>query len=249
MTKSALVLKFGGSATTTLDGLNLVYLADFFARLDLDLTKIFEKVVLVVGGGSRSRQALATAGPEAALAVTRDHAHELNLALRQLDLSGLTQGVVAGLVPTNHQELRAAIIESQLVAVGGLELGQSTDAVALSAAQILDELGCEVAIVVLSNVAAIYTQDPKKAPEAKQIACATLDQLVELGVLVDNPSAFKHGMNVPLDPIAVHRYANINHQPLYFAGAADIEGVRNFLTHGEQNSGTLVKRGLDLCLR
>lgn len=240
----ALVLKFGGSATTNQTGLNPSYLADFFSVLNMDLTETFEKAVFVVGGGIRARKELSLKGPQAALAITRQHAGELGQALRDFNYP------ICLNVPTNVDQLQKLVKETEFgVAVGGLELGQTTDAVAMSAAQILNDLGYEVAIVVLSNVPAIYTFDPKKNPEARQIAVATLEQLIELGILVDKPEAFHHGMNVPLDPVAVHRYTNLDHHSLFFAGASDAYGVKNYLTQGEITTGTLVRHGAELCLR
>lgn len=240
----AVVLKFGGSATTNQTGLNPAYLTDFFSGIGIDLTKLFDKAVFVIGGGIRARKELSLNGPRAALAITRQHAGQLGQALRGFNFP------VCLNVPTNFDELQKLIeITDFGVAVGGLELGQTTDAVAMSAAQILDSLGYEVSIVVLSNVPAIYTDDPKRNPEAKQVAVATLGQLVELGVLVDDPDTFRHGMNVPLDPIAVYRYKKLDHHTLFFAGASDTLGVKNYLTRGEVNTGTLVRHGSELCTR
>lgn len=239
-----MVLKFGGSATTNQTGLNPAYLAEFFSALQVDLTKLFEKAVFVVGGGTRARKELSLHGPQAALAITRQHAGQLGQTLRGLGLPICLD------VPTDVEKLRQQIEKTNFgVAVGGLELGQTTDAVAMSAAQILSDLGYQVSIVVLSNVPAIYTFDPKKDSNAQQIAVATLEQLVELGVLIDDPEAFRHGMNVPLDPVAVYRYKNLDHHPLFFAGAGDAEGVRKFLTRSDTDTGTLIRQGSELCLR
>jgi uridylate kinase len=244
LVRRAVVLKFGGSATTNQTGLNPAYLTEFFSGIGVDLTKLFDKAVFVVGGGIRARKELSLKGPKAALAITRQHAGQLGQALRSFNFP------VCLNVPTNFAELQMLVEKTDFgVAVGGLELGQTTDAVAMSAAQILDNLGYEVSIVVLSNVPAIYTADPKNNPDAKQVAVATLEQLVELGVLVDNPDAFRHGMNVPLDPIAVYRYKILDHHTLFFAGASDTMGVKNYLTRGEINTGTLIRRGNELCTR
>ncbi|MCL4208695.1 hypothetical protein KJZ63_03635 [Patescibacteria group bacterium] len=244
LVERAVVLKFGGSATTNQTGLNPIYVSDFLSALKVDLMTLFEKAVFVVGGGVRARKELSLRGPKGALAITRQHAGELGQALRSLGLP------ISLSVPTTTEMLRGLIAETKFgVAVGGLELGQTTDAVALSAAQILNDLGYQVSIVVLSNVPAIYTADPKKDSDARQIAVASLEQLVKMGVLVDDMAAFEHGMNVPLDPVAVYRYKSLDHHPLFFAGADDAVGVGSFLTQGESNTGTLIKNGSEICLR
>lgn len=241
--KNAVVLKFGGSATTNQTGLNPAYLAEFFSALKLDLTKLFAKAVFVVGGGVRARKELSLNGPQAALAITRQHAGQLGQTLRGFGLP------ISFTVPTTTDKLRKQIEETNFgVAVGGLELGQTTDAVAMSAAQILNDLGYQVSIVVLSNVPAIYTSDPREDLGAKQIAVATLGQLVKMGILIDDPEAFRHGMNVPLDPVAVYRYKTLDHHPLFFAGASDAEGVKKFLTQSETDTGTLIRQGSEICL-
>lgn len=244
MSKRALVIKFGGSATTTLSGLNPAYLQDFFAGITLDLSKHFEKAVFVIGGGQRARVAIAQFGPEAALDVTREHAQELGTLLCELGLP------VCGRIPRDVDELAEVVAQAKFgVAVGGLELGQSTDAVAMSAAQVLNALGYEVAIVVLSNVPAIYTADPRQDVEARQIVASDLETLIQMKILINEPKSFRHGMSVPLDPVAVFRYQGIAQHPLYFSQASDFDGVNQFLTNCEIKSGTLIKRGEQLCLR
>lgn len=204
---------------------------------------MFERAVFIVGGGQPARMALKTGGvngPELAVEATRRHAVQLGTTMCQLGMP------IRGEIPTNVQELKQAISDAEFgVVAGGLELGQTTDAVAMSAAQILNDQGYEVSIIVLSNIGAIYTGDPKTVAHVRQIKQTSVDWLVEEGILINAPQFFKDGMKVPLDPIAVARYQEISQHPLYFTGVNNTAGVNQFLTTGQASNGTLISQGVE----
>ncbi|MDH5533038.1 MAG: hypothetical protein OEX81_01260 [Candidatus Pacebacteria bacterium] len=246
MVKKALVLKFGGSATVGDNGLNPDYIECFLFALSLYLTSMYEKAVFIVGGGPPARKALKEhgeiAGPSIALELTRKHARQLGQEICRIGMP------VCGTVPTTFLELRQAITDTDFgVAVGGLELGQTTDAIAMSAAGILTNSGYEVSLVVLSNIEAIYNMPPEMV-QARAIKQASLDWFLEERILLNDPSLFKDGMNVPLDPIATGRYQVFAQKvPLYFTKADNIAGVRQFLSGESPDSGTLIADGVEPC--
>lgn len=242
MVKKAVVIKFGGSATISENGLNPDYIENFLNAVGYDLLKQFDKVVFVIGGGVRARRALNLYGPEEAVKITHGHAGQLSYELNKA-------GIVCDLnVPTTTSALRSAIEQAEYgVAVGGLEVGQTTDAVAISAVQKLVELEYQVQVVILSNIETIYTDDPKKTVLAQPIRVTSLDWLVERNIVVNDASRFSHGMNVPLDPVAVERYQCVKHVPLFFSGAGNTEGVRQFLSGKPVQSGTLIAEGRETC--
>lgn len=240
--KRAIVLKFGGSATVDVEGLNLAYITRFLRELDVDLRQLFDKAVFVVGGGKRARQAFQSGGVQAAIEVTQEHALQLDGALCGFGYNCL------GYVPTSPSQLEPAITQANFgVAVGGLEVGQTTDAVAMSAAEVLDSLGYQVTIIVLSNVAAIYTADPRTELTAKPIKYASLSWMIEQGILLDNPAQFSDGMSVPLDPVAVSRYSKLQQHQLLFCSADDVLSVRQLLMNEEVTNGTLLIPEVEPC--
>lgn len=246
MVKRSIVLKFGGSATVGDNGLNPEYIKWFLESLGLSLTETFDKAVFVVGGGSPARKALAELGevngPLIALELTRRHARQLGQTMCELGIS------VCGTVPTTFLELRQAITDTQFgVAVGGLELGQTTDAIAMSAAGVLRNNGYTVDLVVLSNIHAIYNMPPDMS-YAKAIRHASLEWMLEEGILVNDAKSFRDGMNVPLDPVAIGRYQVFAPKvPLYFTKADNTAGVRQFLMGENLDSGTLISHGVETC--
>jgi uridylate kinase len=230
--------------TVDLSGLNLLYVITLMSGLGIDLTKMFDKAVFVVGGGKRARQAFQDDGVKAAIAVTQEHASQLGAVLYDsLRLPLLRE------VPKSVIELEQAISGKAFgVAVGGLQAGQTTDAVAMSALNILSNQGYQVYPVVLSNVPAIYTADPQKDDQARAIKSASLIWLVEQGVLTAATNEFVDGMSVPLDPVAVNRFMSLQQHSLLFTSAEDVTGVRQFLTDEEVQSGTLIAQGVETCL-
>lgn len=235
-------MKFGGSATIGENGLNQDYLGNFLEEVGLDLIRQFEKAVFVIGGGVRARRALNLGGPDEAVKVTRGHAGQLSFELNKV-------GIACDFnIPINTSDLERLIEEAEFaVSVGGLELGQTTDAVAITAANKLADLDYQVSIVVLSNIEAIYTDDPKKIESAQAIKQASLPWLIENRILLGDAKLFTHGMNVPLDPVAVQRYSHNQSTSLFFTGADNTQGVREFLGGQSVQSGTLISEGVETC--
>jgi uridylate kinase len=240
--RKALILKLGGSTAVNLAGLNLSYAARLIKDIEQPIFKQYERVVFVVGGGTRARQALIDGGVTAAIQVTQEHAAQLASVVIQAGLTCWDK------VPTSVEKLEEAISETDFaVSVGGLEIGQTTDAVGMTATEILDRQGYQVSVVILSNVEAIYTADPRKFSSAKPVKKAPIDWFIQEGILLDNPQAFRDGMSVPLDPVAVSRYKALTKHKLLFTSADDVNGVRHFLTGVGEQSGTVICEGVDPC--
>jgi uridylate kinase len=243
MAKKALVMKLGGGGFVSLLSLDVQGTTLFIKALK-SLIEQYEKVILIVGGGPPARRVLQdlgeVLGPPVALELTRKHARELNQVMCDLGME------FCGVIPTNVLELRQAITDTKFgVAVGGLELGQTTDAVAMSAAQALTNNGYEVSLVIVSNIEAIYNMPPEMAA-SQAIKTASLDWMIEEGILINDVLFFKDGMNVPLDPVAVNRYQSFAHKvPLYFTNAGNTSGVEQFLLGEPVTSGTVIFDGVD----
>lgn len=235
----AIVIKFGGSYATTMEGANREYLHSFLAEL-IGLLQDYQRIGLVIGGGPRIR----------ALQQTVDGDHQKNMIAREAlwehaeDLKSVIEELGFAAEPVPHDF--AAALEtlahqtSPVVVVSWLADGQSTDTSAVTLAETWQTQGYEAVIVILSNVANIFTADPRVIPDAQPITHSSVQHLVEEGVLLNDPATFKPGMSVTIDPVAVSRLEAMGEKApsVWFGNGADKEGVKEFIRHGRAQTGT-----------
>lgn len=242
--EKALILKFGGSSSTTMDGANPEYFLPFFDEVKDALTKHYARLALVIGGGARIRalqKGIESDAQKDAIAIQalRDHASQLGTFARESGLS------VSSHIPHNEHHAREVIAQDDATAVvlGGLKVGQSTDTVAVTAAEIFRDQGYDAMVIILSNVWRIFTADPKVVPDARPIRKAALDQLVHDGVLLNDPALFRSGMSVTVDPVAVSK---LQHRgtgpfiPVWFGHGQDRENVLHTVRSQEPTNGTQI---------
>jgi uridylate kinase len=132
------------------------------------------QLVLVAGGGENARTYIATArklgGDESTcdligIQITRANAELVRLALGS---------VASSKIPTTLSDLPHYVGPGKAVVMGGLQPGQSTNAVAALAAEITR---AEI-LVNGTDVDGVYTEDPKKNPNAKLIRSVHVDKLL-----------------------------------------------------------------------
>src|SRR6184192_2053370 len=132
------------------------------------------QLVAVAGGGQNARVYIDAARKLGAdestcdllgISVTRANAELLRLALGS---------VAVPKIPTMLSELTHYVSSGKVVVLGGLQPGQSTNAVAALAAEITK---ADV-LVNATDVEGVYTQDPKKSPKAKLIRSVHVDKLL-----------------------------------------------------------------------
>lgn len=245
--EKAVVMKLGGSQATDVHGVREGQLAQWFQELGVDFAQLFSRAAFVIGGGQRVRavQAQLSTNEEkdlAGLQVLQEHAGQVQRVLSQQGYS------VHPRVPGNSIEAREFLSQQteSTVALGGLQIGQSTDTVAVTAAEVWQDAGYEAIIVILSNIWNIFTADPKVDPNARPVKTSSIDQLVREGVLLNNPADFRPGMNVPLDPVAVSRLQARqkagNGIRLWLGHMDDLESTRAFLEGRQPLGGTLLDK-------
>ncbi len=155
------------------------------------------RLVAVAGGGNPARLYIRAArelgASEAALdqlgiLITRANAELLIAALG---------GLAYPYVPKTLEELLAASASSRSVIVmGGLQPGQSTNAVAALAAE---SLGADV-LVNATDVDGVYTEDPRKNPAARKLRSVGVEELARLL----SPSEHRAGTYELLDHVSLH---------------------------------------------
>ncbi len=153
------------------------------------------QLVLVAGGGENARSYIAAArrlGAEECtcdligIQVTRVNAELLRLSL---GASAVPK------VPTNISELPSLVGQGRVVVMGGLQPGQSTNAVAALAAEITRAEG----LVNATDVEGVYTEDPKKNPKARLVRSVHVDKLLSWA-LAGEVFAGRYEL---LDPVAL----------------------------------------------
>jgi uridylate kinase len=157
--------------------------------------KAGNQVVAVAGGGENARTYISAARKLGAdestcdligIQLTRANAELLRIA---------SEPVAVSKIPTGIHEVPHLAGEGKLLAMGGLQPGQSTNAVAALAAEITRA----DFLVNATDVDGIYTKDPKKDPKAKLIRSIAVDKLLAQAMAGD---VFA-GRYELLDPLAL----------------------------------------------
>ncbi len=133
------------------------------------------QVVVVAGGGGNARAYIGAArklgGDESTcdligIELTRANAELLRIALGPVAVSK---------IPSNIGELPHLAGEGKVLVMGGLQPGQSTNAVAALAAEITRA----ETLINATDVEGVYTQDPKKNPKARLIKSVHIEKLLD----------------------------------------------------------------------
>jgi uridylate kinase len=134
------------------------------------------RLVVVTGGGPLARDYIRAARslgvPEALLDVIGIYASRLNA----LTLASVLQPLAPLRVPTSIEEAATLAQAHPVVVMGGLQPGQSTNAVAAAAAE---ALGARVLVNMLRGVDGVYTPYPG-APGARRLERLTYGELWRL---------------------------------------------------------------------
>ena len=187
-----LVIKIGGHLFPT--ELNPARINEFTSILK-DLQKKTHKIIVIAGGGANARLYL-----EAARKLGSDESYcdDIGIHFARLNAKLLISALGDAsypIVPENTTELRAYYISDKIIVMGGLQPGQSTNAVAAIAAEMI---GADL-LINGTDVDGVYTDDPKLYPDAKKLDEVSIGKLLEI-VLKGKNSAGGYKL---LDPVAV----------------------------------------------
>jgi uridylate kinase len=187
-----LVIKLGGYLFPS--GLNIERIQKFSTVLKR-LRNNGHSLVVVTGGGVNARTYI-----EAARRLGGDESYcdEVGIRFARLNANLLISALgddAYPQVPENVEELRSFCQSGKVVVIGGLQPGQSTNAVAAVAAEVA---GAEM-LINATDVDGVYTSDPKLDPSAKRLEEVSVKDLLKL-VLREGTSAGGYKL---LDPVAV----------------------------------------------
>ncbi|MDT4762294.1 UMP kinase [Sphaerochaeta sp. PS] len=223
------VISLGGSIIAP-DKVDTTFLKELNENLRAYLKKDkSRKIILVCGGGAPARvyqQALREIMADAPseeqdwLGIRATH---INAQLVKAMFSDLcTDNIITD--PTGH-----IVFKGQVLVAAGWKPGFSTD----NDAVILAERFQGKLIINLSNIAKVYTDDPKQNPDAKPLDTISWD---EFKILVG--STWVPGKNTPFDPIASKRAAKLRMKVI----CADGRNVANTMAilNKEEFVGTVI---------
>jgi len=119
-------------------------------------------------------------------------------------------------VPRDTDELDRALSSGKIVVMGGLQPGQSTNAVAAIAAE---TVGADL-LINATDVDGVYTSDPKTDPKAKRLEEITVKELLA-AILKEEVSAGGYKL---FDPVAV-KIIGRSRIPTLILNASDPENL------------------------
>jgi uridylate kinase len=171
-----LVIKIGGSLILDKDCQIRVAEIKKFAKVIETLLKEGHEIVVVVGGGSEARKYIAAMR---ALGASEGYCDEIGIRVSRVNarlLINALKGVVHPIPPRTLEETLQATSSRRAVVLGGLQPGQSTNAVAAIVAELI---GANMLINV-TDVDGVYSADPSIDPNAEKFDEITTEQFFTL---------------------------------------------------------------------
>ena len=189
------------------------------------------RVAVVVGGGRVAREYI-NAGrslglSEAMLDLLGIAATRLNAMLFTVILDDLAYPDV----PRSLEEFLQAWSSGKIVVCGGFQPGQSTNAVS---AVIAEAIGAKL-LVNATTVEGVYNKDPRKHPDAKLLRELTVDELYNILVKEQHPTAGGYELMDPISLMIIKRSKLI----VKIVNGAKPENVYKAVKGG--NPGTTIK--------
>jgi uridylate kinase, putative len=187
------------------------------------------KLILVVGGGGPARswqKAFRAVSPDGA----DDQADWIGIMATRLNAQ-LLKAMFADICPGDvvYDPTKVEVFTGRIIVAAGWKPGFSTD----NDAVLLAERFSADTVINLSNIAKVYTDDPRTNPEAKPIDAISW---AEFRKIVGDE--WVPGKNVPFDPIA-SMHAEKAHIRVICAAGRDIANLRAILD-GKPFTGTTI---------
>ena len=227
------VLSVGGSIVTP-DKPDFDFLDKFSKTIRTWLSQdLSRKLIMVIGGGAPARDYQNAYRKVCDLHkknINNDEADWIGIMATRLNAQ-LVKAVFEDLCPNPVVYDPTAVdgFGGQILVAAGWKPGFSTD----NDAVVLAERFSGNLVVNLSNIAKVYTDDPKKNPEAKPIDSISWEDFIKIV-----GTEWVPGKNTPFDPIASQRAQKAGIKVICAAGN-DIENLENIL-NGKNFKGTVI---------
>jgi len=212
------------------DGVDVPFLKEFQRRISLWLQEeAGRRVVLITGGGAPARvyqQAYRAVAPHP----STEQQDWIGIAATRLN-GELVKAIFGDLCPNPVVTDPTAPFEwtGRVLVAAGWKPGFSTD---FDAVVLAERFGAKT-VVNLSNIAQVYTDDPKKNPAAKPLAAVTWPEFQNIVGTEWNP-----GLNAPFDPVATKKAAELK-LAVYVAAGGDLPNLDKIL-RGQDFFGTVI---------
>ena len=181
------------------------------------------KLILVVGGGAPARvyqNAYAEVSSQVGIESANDAAVWIGIMATRLNAQ-LLKAVFGDLCKQDvvYDPTQVSEFTGRILVAAGWKPGFSTD----NDAVLLAERFAAKTVVNLSNIEKVYTDDPRKNPDAKPLDSISWSDFRKMV-----GDEWEPGKNCPFDPIASRR-ADQNGITVVCAGGKNIENIRNIL--------------------
>nr|QQK87000.1 uridylate kinase [Treponema denticola] len=191
------------------------------------------KIIMVIGGGAPARDyqnAYRKVCDLRKAPAKNDEADWIGIMATRLNAQ-LVKAVFEDLCPNPvvYDPTTVDMFGGQILVAAGWKPGFSTD----NDAVVLAERFSGNLVVNLSNIAKVYTDDPKKNPEARPIDSISWEDFIKIV-----GTEWVPGKDTPFDPIASQRAQKAGIKVICAAGK-DIENLENIL-NGKDFKGTVI---------
>lgn len=225
-TSSQIVVSLGGSLIVP-EAIDTNFLKKFHSTITGHLQN-GARFFIIAGGGKTARHYQQAAGEITNL--TRDDLDWLGIHSTRLN-AHLIRTIFredAHKVIITNPKVKETVTEKIAVAAGWRP-GWSTDYISV---RIAKNYGADT-VVNLSNIDYVYTQDPRKFPNAKPIKEIKWSEFRKIV-----GDSWDPGLNMPFDPIA-SRLAHKNNIKVVIMNGRDLTNFNNFL-NGKKFAGTII---------
>lgn len=207
--------------------------SDYISRLARTLRESSSAVKLyVVTGGGRHARYYIRAGR--ALGASEEYLDTMGIEVTRLNarlLIAALKGLACPEPPRDYEEAARAGASHQVVVMGGVAPGVTTDAVSARLAKRVQA----TRLVNATSVDGAYTSDPKKDPAAKRIPAMTHEELVRLV----SGTAGGAGPTTVFDPVGADELSR-SRIMLTIVDGRDLDNLKPAL-EGKECRGTVVR--------
>ncbi|MGP1454219.1 MAG: UMP kinase [Treponema sp.] len=214
------VLSVGGSIVAPKEP-DQAFLSQFTHRIRTWLSEeLSRKLIMVIGGGGPARMYQNAYKQIAANSFSAEEADWIGITATRLNAQ-LLKALFSDMCPNPvvYDPTTVEIFSGRVLIAAGWKPGFSTDTDAV----LLAERFFAKKVINLSNIEKVYTDDPKKNPDASPIDSLSWDQFIAM-----IGTEWVPGKNVPFDPVASLRAKKAGIQVIC-AGATDIDNIENIL--------------------
>ncbi len=228
-THETVVMSVGGSLIVP-DAIDTHFLTSLKSLIEQQITVHKRRFIIIAGGGRTARRyqdaaaSVSELDPED-LDWMGIHATRLNGHLLRTIFRDLAHPVMV----TNPDEIMDIPKSTSLIIAAGYRPGASTD---LRAVQIAVNVGA-MKVMNLSNIDYVYTDDPRKNPDAQKIETVCWPEFIKL-----IPTEWNPGLSSPFDPVAA-RAAQSHGLEVTIINGERVEEIEKYL-EGKAFIGTRI---------